>query len=60
MDVKETACIIGVQNHRSGVEFRSCVKVKVAVLGSRPNEPYGFCGRKATLNHAHALVTVCP
>ena len=26
----------------------------------RPNEPYGFCGRKATLNHAHALVTVCP
>ena len=23
----------------------------------RPNEPYGFCGRKATLNHAHALVT---
>ena len=26
----------------------------------RPNEPYGFCGRKATLNHAYALVTVCP
>ena len=26
----------------------------------RPNEPYGFCGRKATLNHTHALVTVCP
>ena len=26
----------------------------------RPNKPYGFCGRKATLNHAHALVTVCP
>ena len=26
----------------------------------RPNEPYGFCGRKATLNHASALVTVCP
>ena len=25
----------------------------------RPNEPYGFCGRKATLNHAYALVTVC-
>ena len=22
--------------------------------------PCGFCGRKATLNHAHALVTVCP
>ena len=28
-------------------ELRSCVKVEVAVLGSRP---YGFCGRKATLN----------
>ena len=26
----------------------------------RPNEPYCFCGRKATLNHAYALVTVCP
>ena len=26
----------------------------------RPNEPYGFCGPKATVNHAHALVTVCP
>ena len=26
----------------------------------RPNEPYGFCGRKATLNRASALVTVCP
>ena len=25
-----------------------------------PNEPYGFCGRKATLNHAQALVTICP
>ena len=24
----------------------------------RPNEP--FCGRKATPNHAYALVTVCP
>ena len=24
----------------------------------RPNEPYGFCGRKATLNHAHALVSL--
>ena len=24
----------------------------------RPNEPYGFCGRKATLNHA--VDTICP
>ena len=27
------------------------MKVEVAVLGSPvPNKPYGFCGRKATLN----------
>ena len=26
----------------------------------RPNEPDGFCGRKAILNRASALVTVCP
>jgi len=41
-------------------EFRSCVKVEVAVLGFPSNEPYSFCGRKATLNRASALVTVCP
>ena len=28
--------------------------------GGRPNEPSGFRGRKAILNHASALVTVCP
>ena len=26
----------------------------------RPNEPYGFRGRKAILNRAHALVSACP
>ena len=26
----------------------------------RPNEPSGFCGRKAILNHASALVSACP
>ena len=26
----------------------------------RPNEPYGFRGCKAMLNHAHALVSACP
>ena len=26
----------------------------------RPNEPYGFCGRKATLNHVHTLVSLSP
>ena len=25
-----------------------------------PNEPYGFGGCNAALNHAYALVTVCP
>ena len=34
-----------------GQSFRSCVKVEVAVLGFQsPNSPYGFRGRKATLN----------
>ena len=28
--------------------------------GGRPNEPSGFRGRKAILNHASALVTTCP
>ena len=46
-------------------EFGSCVKVEVAVLGFpswafRPNEPYGFRGRKAILNRASALVTIFP
>ena len=38
------------------------MKVEVAVLAVRPNELYVvvFCGRKATLNHASAMVTVCP
>ena len=26
----------------------------------RPNEPSGFRGRKAILNHASALVSACP
>ena len=31
------------------------MKVEVAAWALRPNEPYGFCGRKATLNRASAL-----
>ena len=31
-------------------EVRSLVKVELAVLGSPSLMPYGFCGRKATLN----------
>ena len=27
---------------------------------ARPNEPYGFRGRKAIWNHAHTLVSACP
>ena len=26
----------------------------------RPNEPFGFRGRKSLLNHAHTLVSACP
>ena len=47
-------------------EIRSCVSSGAVwewrwpSWAPRPNEPYGFFGRKVTLNHAHALVTVCP
>ena len=46
---------IYVAGNTNRAEFRSCVKVEVTILGSprsHPNEPYGFCGCKATLNHA--------
>ena len=36
------------------------MRVEVAVLAVRPNEPSGFRGRKAILNHASALVSACP
>ena len=29
------------------------MKVEVVVLGTRPNEIYSFCGRKAALNRAY-------
>ena len=52
---------------KSPTRFPYCLQSSGTVWKSRwpswafrPNEPYGFCGRKATLNHAHALVTVCP
>ena len=51
--VHGTAPYTGVRSQLSHTtEFRSCVKVEVASWAPRPNEPYGFCGRKATLNHA--------
>ena len=36
------------------------MRVEVAVLGCPSNEPSGFRGRKAILNHASALVSACP
>ena len=49
-------CSTQASNQSSGAMW----KPRWTSWASRPNEPYGFCGRKATLNHAHALVTVCP
>ena len=40
----------------SGVVWKS----RWPSLAPSPNEPYGFCGCKATLNRAYTLVTVCP
>ena len=34
--------------------------MRVEVAPVRPNEPSGFRGRKAILNHASALVSACP
>ena len=45
---------------------RACVRACVCVGGWGrggavcPNEPSGFRGRKAILNHASALVSACP
>ena len=36
------------------------MRVEVAVLAVRPNEPSGFRGCKELLNRASALVTTCP
>ena len=46
--------------HTESVQELS-VRVEVAVRWAvRPNEPSGFRGRKAILNHASALVTSQP
>ena len=45
-------------NYTTGTELRNCVKVEVAVLGSRPLQTYGFCGRKATLQQQLHYVQV--
>ena len=47
----ETMC-----THSSGAVWKS----RWPSWAIRPNEPYGSRGRKATLNHASALVSACP
>ena len=42
--------------HSSGAVWES----RWPSWAGRPNEPSGFRGRKAILNHAHALVSACP
>ena len=37
-----------------------CGKSRWPSWAGRPNEPSGFRGRKAILNHASALVSACP
>ena len=48
-------CALGVQ-HSSGDVCES----RWPSWAVRPNEPSGFRGRKAILNHASALVSACP
>ena len=43
-------------NHNSGAVWES----RWPSWAVRPNEPSGFRGHKATLNHASALVSACP
>ena len=46
----------------TGVGLRSSGAIRKSRWPSwafRPNEPYGFRGRKAVLNHAHALAMSC-
>ena len=47
---------LDVDGQSSGAAWKS----KWPSWAFHPNEHYGFCGRKAALNHASALVTVCP
>ena len=44
------------RHHSSGAVWES----RWPSWAVRPNEPSGFSGRKAKLNHASALVSVCP
>ena len=47
----------------SSARFRAqelCEKSRWPSWAVRPNEPSGFRGRKAILNHASALVSACP
>ena len=46
--------------HSSGVVCESRCESRWPSWAVRPNEPSGFRGRKAILNHASALVSACP
>ena len=45
---------------RSKPRFSIIVQELCESRGGRHNEPSGFRGRKALLNHASALVSACP
>ena len=55
-----TIYYISFENLRRAQSSGAAWKSRWPSWAFRPNEPYGFCGRKAILNHASALVTVCP
>ena len=52
----ETVGLAAWRNHSSGAVWES----RWPSWAVRPNEPSGFRGRKAILNHASALVSACP
>ena len=49
----------GLDFHSELLELRSCVKVKVAVLGFPSQSLHGLCGRKATLNSFPSELRSC-
>ena len=46
--------------HKSGHSLGAVRESRWPFWAVRPNEPSGFRGRKAILNHASALVSACP
>ena len=60
--VTRADCLAGDKSARSEAGSYSLLIVQelCGSRGGRPNEPSGFRGRKAILNHASALVSACP